>query len=188
MPRWPRGLHFQSGAQVSRAGMVQPRVRAIPQHHYWRQVEVPLFASARWNFNLPIVGLFPTTPLTAATGPQGTGESWRVDLVQVQADSQFGTPPLVAQQINAQVQGTTTTPPPPVIAQVWLQVGGLNLHLLGQSTTGGNDGIDVGGVLVTPGEQIAVVWYNVVPQFLAHQILGLWFVARGTKTVLVAEG
>jgi len=167
--------------------MVQPRVRATGQHKYWRRVQVPLHAQAAYTFT-PFVGIVPETPFTASTGPQGVGESWTVDLVQVQSGPFYGTAPLVVQQIQAQQQGSTLAPPPPIVAQVWLSVGGVNVHLLGQTPTGGNDDLDVGGVTLTAGERITVVWYNVALVILEDQIPSLWFVARGTKTVLSADG
>jgi hypothetical protein len=170
--------------------MAQPWVARPGQQQYWRRVQVPLYAFASYRapagqFIGPFSGAF---GVTASTGPAGTGETWTVDLIQVQASAQFGAAPLVAQQIQAQQVGDTTTPPPPIIAQAWLAAGGTNIHLLGQTTSGGNDGIDVGGVDITPGERIAVVWYNVAGLQGPTGALPLWFIARGTKTVLTDQG
>jgi hypothetical protein len=80
--------------------------------------------------------------------------------------------------VTAQQGGTTTTPPPPIVAQVWLSASGVLIHLLGQTTSGGNDTMGVSSPPLAAGQRITVQWYGANPNDNA------WAVIKGTKTVL----
>lgn len=185
MPRWPAGLHPASGSLWSSGGYPR-RPQATGQGDYWRSAVADLHAGAAVAWP-PTPGgpgaiqFSPSAAMSASAGPAGVGERWLVDLVRVVTGAQVGLPPLVVQQVAAQITGTTTTPPPPVVAQVWLAVAGQNIHLLAQTTQGGNDDLAVGCPPLSAGEAIAVVWYGLAPGVPA------WFSLRGTKTVLSAE-
>ena len=180
MPGWPAGLHRPAGALRASGGRPQ-RFTAASQVRYTRRVTTILHAGATVPVAFWVGGPFQPGQPIAAAGPQGAGERWSVDLVQVQTPGQYGQPPLVAQQITAQETGAVTTPPPPIVAQVWLAVGGVQVYLLGQTTTGGNDDLSVACPEIGPGEAISVIWYNLPLTLSAPG----WFTARGTKTVLV---
>jgi hypothetical protein len=122
--------------------------------------------------------------MTASVGPTAAGERWAVDMVQVNTDGQTGSPPLVAEQIQAQIAGSTINPPPPVTAQVWLSVAGQFIHLLAQTSQGGYDNIGLGGQTVQAGEQISVQWW-VSEQITSANITSAgWFTLRGTRYTL----
>lgn len=179
MPRWPAGLHPYAGSGPA-YGYRPVRPPATPQRHYWRHSATALHAASNAVFPLPPAGgPGPLVTVGAAAGPTAAGEVWTVTHVQVQTGTGYGQPPLIVQQINAQVLGQLTSAPPPVPVQVWLAVSGVNLHLLAQSTQGGYDGIDVGGQTVRPGETIQVIWYLPSPAPPSA-----WFVLRGTRHTL----
>jgi hypothetical protein len=165
------------------------RWRAAGQRGYWRSTVAELHAGASAG-RLPFFGPFaPEFSFTLSAGPQGVGERWLADQVQVQLSwsgnpAPTNQPPLVVQQIAAQVLGTTTTPPPPVVAQVWQTAGGQNTYLLAQTTQGTSDTLAVSPPPLSAGEGIAVVWF---PGSLAGPVLSAAFAVRGTKTVLSAE-
>lgn len=177
MPRIPGGFHRQSGSG-QRGAFRQGRYLATPQQQYWRRTVAELRAGAAITWPSPLPPFNPSAAMTASAGPQGAGEQWTVDLARVASGALAGMPPLVVQQIAAQVSGQSVSPPPPVVAQIWLAVAGQLDHLLAQTTQGGNDDVSVGGQQVTPGETIAVVWYGLTPGVSA------WFSLRGTKYVL----
>lgn len=171
MVRIPYGWHRQTGTQRStmqRSG----RIPSPGQENYWRQQLAELHASTP-PITIPAAG-----HNRAAIGPHGAGEIWEVDLVQVFTSSQYAQAPLVVQQMDAQTAGTTATPPPPVVAQVWLSASGVLLHLLGQTTSGGNDTIGVSSPPLTAGQRITVQWYGANPGDSA------WAVLKGTRTAL----
>jgi hypothetical protein len=181
MVRAPAGWHLAAGS-LPAVGSPTHRTTPLKQSAYWRQSVAELRVGAT-----AVVGpgtSFPAQsliPATATAGPQGIGERWLPDMVQVQYAPQIGQPPLVTQQVAAQVLGTTTAQPPPITAQVWLSVGGLNVHLLAQTSQGGNDNLSIGCPPLSPGEAIAVVWYGWAPAGAG----GLpYFILRGTKHVL----
>lgn len=180
MPRWPAGLHLASGA-VPAIGQRPRRPEVTPQHHYWRHVDTELHAAA--GTTPFIFGPGPVVSITASTGPTATGESWSVDMAQIQINQQHGNKPLVVQQIEAQTTGGVTAPPPPIAAQVWLSVAGINLHLLAQTSQGGYDNIGLGGQEVRPGEAITVLWFLAEP-FGAVVFATGWFMLRGTRHTL----
>lgn len=175
----PQAGSGPSGARLPR------RPVTVPQAHYWRRMATELHAGASVT---PVAagGIGPSflpgalISMTAAAGPQGAGEWWEVNLITVTIG---GTPvaPLVTQQISAQATAGTTTPPPPIVAQAWLAAGGMNLHLLAQTTQGGYDTLEAGGQQVHPGETISVTWWSTVgPGFPG---LGS-IVIRGTRHTL----
>jgi hypothetical protein len=133
---------------------------------------------------VPLPG--PVPGISASVGPTATGEVWSVDMAQIQINLQYGDKPLVVQQVEAQALGTTTAPPPPVAAQVWLSAGGINMHLLAQTSQGGYDNVGLGGQQVRAGEAITVVWWLAGPFGAAVQTRG-WFVVRGTRETLSVE-
>jgi len=180
MPRWPAGLHAAAGS-LPATGQRPIRPPAIPQHHYWRRVDTELHAMAAAD--VQFIPLGPLFTFNASTGPTATGERWSVDMVQVLTDGHYGDPPLVAQQINAQITGTTNIPPPPITARVWLSAAGVNLHLLAQTSQGGNDNVGLGGQTVMPGEAITVEWW-LAENFGAGFSDAFWFVLRGTRHTL----
>lgn len=184
MPRWPAGLHLASGA-VPAVGQRPLRTAATPQHHYWRRTSTELHASATATIPPGQGFLASGAPIfeQAQVGPSATGELWRVTLVEVQLPGLYDSPPLVTQQISAQVQGAVTQPPPPFVAQVFLAAGGTNLHLLAQTTQGGYDTLELGGQEVSPGEAIVVRWWTTTDKFFPG--FG-WFVLRGTRLTLSA--
>ncbi len=178
MPRWPAGLHRAAGS-IRAAG--SPTFRQTPDDPklYWRQTVSELHAGAQGVVVPGFFSIQALIPARASAGPQGVGERWMVDVVQVQFPAQAGQPPLVVQQIAAQIGGTTTKPPPPIVAQVWLSAGGTDLHLLAQTTQGGNDDLSVACPPLSAGEAITVIWYGWFPA------TGLpWFRLRGTKITL----
>lgn len=181
MPRVPAGLHRQTGS--GQPGAFRPqRYTAASQRQYWRRTASVLHAAANSILVLGTpagpVGAAAAIPALAFAGPQGAGEQWDVDVVQVQLGGQFGQPPLVTQQVVAQALGTQAKQPPPVIAQAWLQVGGVNVYLLAQTSNGGNDALTVSCPLLSQGEGIAVVWYGWAPGTLP------WMTLRGTRYTL----
>lgn len=183
MPRWPAGLHLASGA-VPAAGQRPRRADATPQHHYWRHVDSELHAAASAVLVVPAQQFLPQgSPIfeLAQVGPTAAGEVWRVTLVQVQLPGQYAAPPLVTEQAAAQFTGTTIQPPPPFVAQAWLAVGGTRVHLLAQTTQGGNDSLDLGGQEVSAGEAIAVQWWSTTDKGFPG--LG-WMVVRGIRHTL----
>lgn len=180
MPRWPAGLHLGAGS-VPAAGQRPRRLEPTRQTDYWRKLDTELHASA--SVSPHFIPLGPVFSMAASVGPSAVGERWSVDMVQVQTNAQYGDPPLVAQQIQSQISGTTTVPPPPIAAQVWLSVAGVNLHLLAQTSQGGYDNVGLGGQVVQPGESITVVWWlaeNFGPGFTNSA----WFTLRGTRHTL----
>lgn len=176
MPRWRTGLHTAAGSQLA-IGARPIRPQATDQRDYWRHAVAELHAGASITWPSPLPSFSPSAAKTASAGPQGAGERWVIDQVQVQSGAQVGQPPLVVQQIAGQTLGTVVVPPPPVIAQAWLAVAGQRLHLLAQTTTGGNDNLGVGQEL-SAGETVVVVWYGLAPGVSA------WFRLRGTKYTL----
>jgi hypothetical protein len=156
------------------------RLLVTPQIRYWRETTTELHAGATATLapHVPGGGFIEeiAIPGIAAVGPQGAGERWLVDLIQVRyggLDQQptavqvnlpdFPPPPLVVQQIAAQQAGVTTPQPPPVIAQAWWHKAGVYWStgkLLAQTSQGANDSLSVSCPLVTPGEMISVVWYG----------------------------
>jgi hypothetical protein len=181
MPRWPAGLHAAAGS-LPAAGQRPRRPAVTPQHHYWRRVDTELDASA--SVSPRFIPLGPVFSIQASIGPTAAGERWSVDMVQLNSDGLVGAPPLVAQQLQAQISGTTTAPPPPVVGQVWLSAGGVNLHLLAQTSQGGNDNVGLGGQPVTTGEAITVVWFLSETISTTAFIRTCWFVLRGTRHTL----
>jgi hypothetical protein len=178
--RWPAGLHLAAGS-LPAAGQRPRRPPTTPQHHYWRHTETELHAAAG---TVPLVihsGVVPS--ISASTGPTAAGETWSVDMAQVQINQQHGNDPLVVQQIEAQTTGSVTAPPPPITAQVWLSVAGVNVHLLAQTSQGGYDNVGLGGQEVRPGEAITVVWWLAEP-FGAVVFTTGWFTLRGTRHTL----
>jgi hypothetical protein len=132
------------------------RARRIPvtyQRHYWHQNTADLHAAT------PPVIVSLAGAAASAIGPQGVGERWDVQLVQVSTSSGLAK---VTQ------------------AQVWLAVAGQTIHLLMQTTNGGNDDLGVICPTISAGEQIAVIWSGGKPGDTAQAIL------RGTKHVLEA--
>lgn len=170
MPRWPAGLHTAAGA-LPAVGGYRPRVQATGQIDYWRHQDAELHAACG-PVTVPASG-----QAQAMTGPAGTGEVWYVTEAQVQTSSQVALPPLVVQQVRAQQAGQTVTPPPPITAQVWRAVAGQNERILMTTSQGGNDNLGVTARL-SPGEQVAVVWYGAAPGDQA------WAIVKGTKLVL----
>jgi hypothetical protein len=180
VPRWPAGLHPAAGS-LPATGQRPLRPAATPQHHYWRHVDTELHASAQI---IPrFIPLGPLFSVSATAGPTATGERWSVDMVQVETDGHYGDPPLVGQQIQAQINGTGTIPPPPITARVWLSVAGVNLHLLAQTTQGGNDNVGLGGQAVQAGEAITVEWW-LAESFGGGFSTVFWFILRGTRHTL----
>lgn len=125
----------------------------------------------------------PSFPVSASTGPQGSGEQWVVSQVQVQTSSQYGQPPLVVQQVVAQARGQTTSPPPPITAQVWHAIGGQPVYLLAQTGQGGNDNVGISCPALSAGEAIMVIWYGLSPRAVVP-FPSAWFALRGTKITL----
>ena len=184
MVRPPAGWHLGAGS-LPAVGSPTRRYTPDPQREYWRQTTSALHAGA--SGQVPFLGPFATNfPFTLATGPQGTGEKWLVDLVQVQVGwsgnpSPGNQPPQVVQQITAQVIGEQAAPAPPVVAQVWMTAGGQNVHLLAQTTQGTSDNLSVASPWLSAGEGIAVVWY---PGTITGHPLSAAFRVRGTKIAL----
>lgn len=180
MPRWPAGLHRASGSGTA-YGYRPIRPQVTPQQHYWRETASELHAGGTGVFTRNNV-LFQISQFNAFAGPQSVGERWQVTQVQVQAGSQYGQSPLVIQQQSAQSQALNSAQPPPIVAQVWRQIGGVNIYLLAQSSNGGNDNLAISCPLLSAGEGIGVVWYGGIP--LAA---GTWFQLTGTRYTLGPE-
>ena len=182
--RWPVGLHTPAGSQLAIGASPMRRPPATDQRDYWRHTVTELHAGASVVWATPPgqapPPFNPAMPVSAGTGPQGVGERWLLAKVQVHTGAQYGQPPLVVQQIAGQAAGTTVVPPPPVVAQIWRAVAGQNTHLLGQTTSGGNDDVAVSQEL-SAGETVVVVWYGLATGMSA------WFRLLGTKHTLSAQ-
>lgn len=189
MPRWPDGLHFAAGSGGAVGG--QPiRPAPVDQESYWRRTSTELFAGAQGR-PIPATAFNPAGPgritisnaigQQATAGPTAAGERWRVSLVQVAMSGVFNSPPLVTLQQVAQANASVSVPPPPVMAQAWLSMSGVNIHLLAQTTQGGYDTLDLGGQVLTPGEAITVQWWSTtVTGFPGNG----WISLRGTRSAL----
>lgn len=198
MPRLPAGLHRYAGSGTA-YGYRPIRPVATPQEQYWRRTATELHAAATATQS-PGAAAFvqpgPLLPLVAAAGPQAAGEQWAVDLILVQLQTTLvnvgvSSAPLVVQQIAAQQSGGVTFTPPPVVAQAWRchasmakpYLGWQTGKLLAQTTQGANDTLSVSGPVLTPGEVIAVVWYNWFPQTGSGTGFP-WAVYQGTRFAL----
>lgn len=183
MPRWPTGLHPYAGSGTA-YGYRPVRPPAAPMRHYWRHTATELHAGATATLSrTPVGGVVSGSAISqvATAGPQGAGEKWSVDLVQVQLGGQYGSPPLVTLQAQSQALAVSTLPPPPLVAQAWLSVAGVNVHLLAQTTQGGNDTLDLGGQVLTVGEAITVLWWSTfAPAGIGFPGFG-WMALRGTR-------
>lgn len=136
MPRWPAGLHPQTGVQ--NADMRPPlRTAPIPQESYWRRATAELKAAT------PPVTVSAGGAAASLIGPAGVGEVWQVTLVQVQVQPALNTRACTA--------------------QVWRAASGVLLNLLSSTSNGGFDDLGVTGPPLRAGEQIAVTWAGATP-------------------------
>ena len=150
MPRWPAGLHVASGSLRAVGG----RDRRIPSPDvagFWHQQVGDLFAAAG------PVRVNGGGQAAALAGPQGLGEKWDVQLVQVSTSSGLA------------VQTT---------AQVWRAVSGITQNLLGQTVNGGIDDLGIICPTLSAGEQLAVIWTGASPGDTAQATI------RGIRYVL----
>lgn len=136
MPRWPAGLHRQSGSHPPQSWRPQ-RYDATGQESYWRK------AAAQLKASVPPVTVSAGGAAASLVGPMGVGEQWQVTLVQVQVQ-----PSLLTHAATA---------------QVWRGAAGVTLNLLSQTANGGYDDMGVQGQIIHPGEQVIVIWSGAHP-------------------------